>query len=108
MILLHTYIYTHIHAHTPAAHFDAVGLSVFNNQWSSVHDFDRGVEGDNWSLAHSHSEPPPFAIPSSGEFAEIGVSFSHEDSVIPLTLGLKDKPAEQEVCGGSLAYTKSF
>lgn len=56
-----------------------------------IHDFDRGAGEDNWSLMHEDN-PVPITLPSEGEFAEVGVTFSRETSLVPLTLGLKHKP----------------
>ena len=54
-----------------------------------IHDFDRGAGEENWSLVH---DPVKITLPTEGEFAEVGVTFSHESSVVPLTLGTKQKP----------------
>ena len=56
-----------------------------------IHDFDRGAGEDNWSLMHGDN-PVIISLPDEGEFNEVGVTFSRESSIIPLTLGIKQKP----------------
>ena len=55
-----------------------------------VHDFDRGAGEENWSLLYGDN-PVIITLPTDGEFAEVGVSFSHETSLVPLTVGIKQK-----------------
>lgn len=80
--------------HDFAGQFEAAGLSEFNNRWSVIHDFDRGAGGENWSLTDA---PVIIDLPGEREFADVGVTFSRETSLVPLTLGTKQKP-EGEVC----------
>ena len=72
------------------AQFESAGLSQFNNRWSVVHDFDRGTGQENWSLMHGDN-PAMISFPTEGEFAEVGISFSCETSLVPLTVGIKQK-----------------
>ena len=75
----------------PADHFQAIGQSVFNNYWSNIHDFDRGLDMDNWSLLPSDT-PPVISLPLEGEFSEVGLSLESEHSLVPLTVGYGNKP----------------
>ena len=74
-----------------AAQFESASLSEFNNRWSVIHDFDGGVGGENWSLLNEDN-PVVITLPTEGEFAEVGIIFSHETSLVPYTLGVKQKP----------------
>ena len=73
-----------------AALFVSAGLSVFNNQWSIVHDFDQGAAERNWSLLSEESVGTGFLL--EGEFADVGLSFAADSSVVPVTVGPKQKP----------------
>ena len=55
-----------------------------------MHDFDRDTGEENWSLMHGEN-PVVIGVPSEGEFADVGISFSREDSLVPLTVGIKQK-----------------
>ena len=66
----------------PAAQFDSAALSEFNNRWSVVHDFDRGTGEENWSLLYGDN-PDMITFPMEGEFADVGVSFFCETSLVP-------------------------
>ena len=73
-----------------AALFVSAGLSVFNNQWSIVHDFDQGAAESNWSLLSEERVGTGFLL--EGEFADVGLSFTADSSVVPVTVGPKQKP----------------
>ena len=77
--------------HVQVDQFDSVGLSVFNNCWSTVHDFDRSTGDGNWSIEQGET-PLLIDMPKEGEFVEVGVSFTQENSVVPLTVGPKQHP----------------
>ncbi len=88
-------IIVHIHdvvSFNTAGLFDSAGLSVFNNSWSTVHDFTGGTGGGNWSIT---SGDDPVRIDLPAEVEDVGVSFSTEDSIVPLTVGLKQRPPEE-------------
>ena len=70
--------------------FVSAGLSVFNNQWSIVHDFDQGAAESNWSLLSEERVGTGFLL--EGEFADVGLSFAADSSVVPVTVGPKQKP----------------
>ena len=91
----------------PTAQFKSAGLSEFNNRWSVVHDFDRGAGEENWSLMHDDN-PVMIAFPTEGEFAEVGVTFAHENSVVPLTVGLKQKPEGEVSLLSTCPYTTMY
>ena len=71
--------------------FESIGQSVFNNCWSNIHDFDRGLDETNWTLLPKDA-PPIISFPSEGEFSKIGVSLDPEMSLVPLTVGSRNKP----------------
>ena len=73
------------------AQFLSAGLNVFNNYWSMVHDFTPNTESDNWSFLPEGTSC--LQAPAQGEFAEAGLSFTRGDSVVPNTIGLKQKPS---------------
>ena len=75
---------------SPTAQFESAVLSEFNNRWSVVHDFDQGTGEENWSLLYGDN-PDMIAFPTEGAFADIGVSFSRETSLVPLTVGMKQR-----------------
>ena len=79
--------------HTLLGLFDSAKLSVFNNSWSTIHDFDRSSVGNNWSLMHEEN-PVIIELPTEGDIADVGISFSRETSVVPLTVGAKQRAAE--------------
>lgn len=76
--------------------FDSAKLSVFNNSWSAVHDFDSGSDGSNWSLVHEENSAI-IDLPTEGEISDLGISFSQETSIVPLTVGAKHGPAGEVI-----------
>ena len=78
-------------------------LSVFNNQWSIVHDFDQGTAESNWSLLSEERVGTGFLL--EGEFADVGLSFAADSSVVPVTVGPKQKPSgEVPIVSLSFSY----
>ncbi|XP_056460454.1 protein XRP2-like [Gadus chalcogrammus] len=80
-----------------AFHFKDAGLSIFNNNWSNVHDFTPVSGENNWSLlaetaAVLDSVPPPG--PES-EFKAVRVSGDASRSIVPLTRGGRRKDSEE-------------
>ena len=71
--------------------FDSIDQSVFDNCWSNIHDFDRGLAETNWGLLPQDS-PPLISLPTEGEFSNVGLSLEPERSVVPLTIGSNSKP----------------
>ncbi|XP_064167121.1 protein XRP2-like [Anguilla rostrata] len=80
-----------------AAHFKDAGLSVFNNNWSNVHDFTPVSGETNWSLLPENTSvldcvPPP---DNESEFGSVRVSADAQQSVVPLTHGGRRKVSEE-------------
>ena len=66
--------------------FKLAGLSVYNNTWSTIHDFTPVEQSDNWSLIpDSISLESMIRRVETDVFAEIDVKFDPESSVVPLT-----------------------
>ncbi len=80
------------------AQFTSAKLSVFNNQWSAVHDFTKDLEDGNWSVVLD--DAPDIEV-TGEEFGEVGLSFSREQSVVPHTTGLGQKASGS----GEVSYT---
>ncbi|KAM8874926.1 protein XRP2 [Spinachia spinachia] len=80
-----------------AFHFKDAGLSVFNNNWSNVHDFTPVSGETNWSLlpeaaAVLGSVPPPG--PES-DFKSLRISAEADRSIVPLTKGGRRRSSEE-------------
>ncbi|KAG7276300.1 hypothetical protein CRUP_015623 [Coryphaenoides rupestris] len=80
-----------------AFHFKDAGLSIFNNNWSNVHDFTPVSGENNWSLlaetaSVSDSVPPP--DPES-DFKAVRVSAEASRSIVPLTRGARRKDSDE-------------
>ena len=71
--------------------FDSIDLSVFDNCWSNIHDFDRGLDETNWGLLPADS-PPVISVPTEGDFSNVGLSLEPKKSIVPLTIGSNSKP----------------
>ncbi|XP_066936725.1 protein XRP2-like [Clytia hemisphaerica] len=66
--------------------FKLAGLSVYNNTWSTIHDFTPVEQSENWSLIpQSVTLEQHVPRPTSEEFADINVKFESELSVVPFT-----------------------
>ncbi|XP_017335897.1 protein XRP2 [Ictalurus punctatus] len=80
-----------------AFHFKDAGLSIFNNNWSNIHDFTPVSGETNWSLLAEDaavSEHVPLPDPES-EFKSVRVSAEKNRSIIPLTKGGRRKESEE-------------
>ena len=75
--------------------FKASGLSIFNNFWNSVHDFDSGTGSSHWCVVKR--EKVPAFHPPPPEVAGVGVAMGAEQSVVPCTVGAS-AGAMDEVC----------
>ena len=71
--------------------FDSIGLNVFDNCWSNIHDFDRGLDQTNWGYLPTDS-PPLISLPTEGEFSNLGLSLETDRSIVPLTVGSNSRP----------------
>uniref|UniRef100_A0A6A7G5C8 Protein XRP2-like isoform X2 n=1 Tax=Hirondellea gigas TaxID=1518452 RepID=A0A6A7G5C8_9CRUS len=74
--------------------FASAGLSVFNNNWSDVHDFTPTDNGKNWSAAMP-STLTQLQLPSLRQLHSVGVSSDRESSTVPFTLGSVTPPGYQ-------------
>ncbi|XP_075937679.1 protein XRP2 [Anarhichas minor] len=80
-----------------AFHFKDAGLSIFNNNWSNVHDFTPVSGENNWSLLPEASavlDSVPGPDPES-EFKSVRISGNPERSIVPLTKGGRRKDSEE-------------
>lgn len=80
-----------------AFHFKDAGLSIFNNNWSNVHDFTPVSGENNWSLlaettSVTDSVPPPDA---ESDFKAVRVSAEASRSIVPLTRGARRKDIDE-------------
>uniref|UniRef100_H3CZ86 Protein XRP2 n=1 Tax=Tetraodon nigroviridis TaxID=99883 RepID=H3CZ86_TETNG len=80
-----------------AFHFKDAGLSIFNNNWSNIHDFTPVSEQNNWSLLPESasvldSVPAPDA---ESDFKSVRVSADPARSIVPLTKGGRRKDSEE-------------
>ncbi|XP_068230890.1 protein XRP2-like isoform X1 [Palaemon carinicauda] len=69
-------------------HFTRAKISIFNNNWSNIHDF-TPVEGEtNWSSVSQNSALlEVFKLPETEEFKSVGLRLDINLSVVPYTLG---------------------
>ncbi|PNF28866.1 Protein XRP2 [Cryptotermes secundus] len=74
-------------------HFQQAGLSVFNNNWSSIHDF-TPIEGENnWCLFPDTIRIQDYiSLPASEELQRMNTSLLEEKSVVPHTWGPHKTP----------------
>ncbi|XP_071547917.1 protein XRP2-like isoform X2 [Panulirus ornatus] len=69
-------------------HFVSAGISVFNNNWSNVHDF-TPVDGEtNWScVSQTNALSQAFKLPEGEELKRVGLKLETSLSVVPYTHG---------------------
>jgi protein XRP2 len=77
--------------------FRQSGLSIFNNNWSNVHDFTPVQDEKNFSLLAPGGNLADYVPMPDSAAASVPVSLDPALSVIPLTHGLLHKPFD-EVC----------
>lgn len=80
-----------------AFHFKDAGLSIFNNNWSNIHDFTPVSGETNWSLLPEETVvldhvPPP--DPES-EFKSVRISADLDRSIVPMTKGGRRKESDE-------------
>lgn len=80
-----------------AFHFKDAGLSIFNNNWSNIHDFTPVSGETNWSLLPEDTAvldhvPMP---DSESEFKSIRISTEVTRSIVPLTKGGRRKCSDE-------------
>ncbi|XP_002741479.1 protein XRP2-like [Saccoglossus kowalevskii] len=77
-------------------HFKKSDLSVYNNNWSSIHDFTPVPGEQNWSLLPSDAKLEEHVpIPTTEQFANVGISTDVDKSTVPLTLGSRRKASDE-------------
>uniref|UniRef100_A0A3Q2QKW4 Protein XRP2 n=1 Tax=Fundulus heteroclitus TaxID=8078 RepID=A0A3Q2QKW4_FUNHE len=80
-----------------AFHFKDAGLSIFNNNWSNIHDFTPVSGETNWSLLPEDSKVldlVPAPDPES-DFKSVRISADAARSIVPLTKGGRRKDSEE-------------
>ena len=81
-----------------AGQFQSSGLSVYNNTWSTIHDFTPVEQSDNWSLIPDNVTLESIVPrPETDDFSGIDVKFDTQSSVVPLTRQ-KRASAYDETC----------
>ncbi|CAB4006920.1 XRP2, partial [Paramuricea clavata] len=76
--------------------FDAAGLSVYNNNWSNIHDFTPAADVETWSLLPEDAKVSDYVPhPPCRYFPEMEVSADADSSVVPLTLGTRRKQSDE-------------
>ncbi|XP_064183094.1 protein XRP2 [Anguilla rostrata] len=80
-----------------AFHFKDAGLSIFNNNWSNVHDFTPVSGETNWSLLPEDTAVLDYvpAPDQESEFKGIRVSADGSRSIVPLTRGGRRKDSDE-------------
>ncbi|KAK5620326.1 Protein Xrp2 [Crenichthys baileyi] len=80
-----------------AFHFKDAGLSIFNNNWSNIHDFTPVSGENNWSLLPEDSKVLDFvpAPDPESDFKSIRISTEAARSIVPLTKGGRRKDSEE-------------
>ncbi|XP_068175669.1 protein XRP2 [Antennarius striatus] len=78
-------------------HFKDAGLSIFNNNWSNIHDFTPVSGENNWSLLPETSAVQDFVpVPDAeSEFKSVRISTDPSRSIVPLTKGGRRKDSEE-------------
>ncbi|KAK3726970.1 hypothetical protein QZH41_014713, partial [Actinostola sp. cb2023] len=78
--------------------FQAADLSLYNNNWSNIHDFTPAAGETTWSLLPEDAQVDAYVpLPTSDDLTDAQVSLSRDHSSVPLTLGTRRKPYDQ-VC----------
>ncbi|XP_062306313.1 protein XRP2 [Osmerus eperlanus] len=80
-----------------AFHFKDAGLSIFNNNWSNIHDFTPVSGETNWSLLSEgvvvlDHVPAPDA---ESEFKSVRISTDATRSIVPMTKGGRRKESDE-------------
>ncbi|XP_054279311.1 protein XRP2-like [Macrosteles quadrilineatus] len=85
--------------------FRSAGLSVFNNIWSSVHDFTPSHTDINWCLLPATMTVQDYFQPSNHP---LNLSLERTWSVVPMTTGVFPEPDEDlEVCLVAFFHTNN-
>ncbi|XP_007249158.3 protein XRP2 isoform X1 [Astyanax mexicanus] len=80
-----------------AFHFKDAGLSIFNNNWSNIHDFTPVSGETNWSLLPEDAAVLEYVpLPDSeSEFKSVRISTEVNRSIVPMTKGGRRKESEE-------------
>ncbi|KAL5007276.1 hypothetical protein ScPMuIL_016082 [Solemya velum] len=79
-----------------AGQFEMASLSVYNNSWSTIHDFTQDPTETHFSLLPQDAKCDAYVpIPTSEPFDNMQISLEMEKSIIPLTLGERRKPSDE-------------
>ncbi|KAG9349512.1 hypothetical protein JZ751_027957 [Albula glossodonta] len=80
-----------------AFHFKDAGLSIFNNNWSNIHDFTPVSGETNWSLLPEDTSVLDFVpLPDpESEFKSVRISTETGRSIVPLTRGGRRKESDE-------------
>ncbi|XP_027883547.1 protein XRP2 [Xiphophorus couchianus] len=80
-----------------AFHFKDAGLSIFNNNWSNIHDFTPVSGENNWSLLPEDAKVADFvpAPDPESDFKSVRISTEAARSIMPLTKGGRRKDSEE-------------
>ncbi|XP_019621821.1 PREDICTED: protein XRP2-like [Branchiostoma belcheri] len=76
--------------------FASAGLSVFNNNWSNIHDFTPVPGETSWSLLSEDIKVEDcLPNPTTEQFQGVQISTQSQDSVIPITRGSRRKTSDE-------------
>lgn len=79
-----------------AFQFKDAGLSIFNNNWSNIHDFTPVSGENNWSLlSEDVSVLDAVPVPDSEELKAVRVATDPNKSIIPVTRGQRPKKSDE-------------
>ncbi|KAM3837394.1 protein XRP2 isoform 3-T3 [Vipera latastei] len=72
------------------------GLSIFNNTWSNIHDFTPVSGENNWGLLAEDALVQDYVpLPTTEELKAMRISTDVNKSIIPVTLGGRQKKSEE-------------
>ncbi|CAL1547400.1 unnamed protein product, partial [Lymnaea stagnalis] len=79
------------------SHFKSAGLSVYNNNWSNIHDFTPVPEEDlNFSYLPTDAKLEDFVpVPAGPEFDSMQITTDEDRSVVPVTWGKRRKMSSE-------------
>ncbi|ESO97525.1 hypothetical protein LOTGIDRAFT_103457 [Lottia gigantea] len=95
--------------------FKSAGLSIYNNNWSNIHDFTPVPGENNYTLISQDCKIEDLIpLPTTEPFSTIQVSLEKDKSVVPYTLGSRHKNSDESCLvvffndGGSHSRATSF
>ncbi|XP_052797927.1 protein XRP2-like isoform X1 [Mya arenaria] len=87
--------YTYFYPELPGQ-FKAAGLSVFNNNWSNIHDFTQDATETHYTLLpDSTAVEDVVPLPTTEMFGGMQIDVSREKSVVPNSLGTRRKTSDE-------------